>query len=123
MEDLLNNLTTELKIIDSTLSGLTPGMEQYEILLNQRKLIQDQYNSIMDRNLKEKELEQAKVSDERTKIEKIIDFGLRAVGLALSVAVPIWGYTRSMKFEQTDMLTTSAGKDAQKKVFNFKFFK
>lgn len=54
------------------------------------------------------------------KIDNAVKNTLTGVGILANCGLAVWGTCKSLKFEETGTITTGAGKEFFKKLFNFK---
>lgn len=107
------------------LSGMKGGSEEYKVTVDgiakifDKKLESEKQNSESERIAKQQEFENQlklkQMKDER--IERIVKHGLTIAGLLSSVGLTVWGTHKTLKFEETGTVTTSAGRNFIKNLF------
>lgn len=120
----------DVELVDrfEELSKMEGGSEQYKLtndgiskLLNQRleieKLAIEAENKKRDR-LDEQSFRNVQAAEERK--DRIIKHCLTALSIGSSVGLTIWGTYKSLKFEETGTITTSAGRNFIRNLFSKK---
>lgn len=110
------------------LSKMKGGSDEYKVtvdgitkLLDRRlemeKLTQDAENKVKDR-LEEQSFRAVQAAEERK--DRIIKHCLTALSIGSSVGLTVWGTYKSLKFEETGTITTSAGRNFIRNLFSKK---
>lgn len=116
-------LNDEIKSELNELGKLEVGTEEYKIAVEGITKLMDraieinkintdaQYKMEIENGFKEKQME---LDEKDRKVRNI----LTALGIILPTGVSIWGTLKTLKFEEVGTITTVAGKEHVRKLFN-----
>lgn len=110
------------------LSKMKGGSEDYKVTVDgitkvyDRKLESERIALEAERLAKQQDFENAMKTKQMTeeRIDRIIKHSLTALSIITGVAVTVWGTHKTLKFEQTGVVTTSAGRNFVKNLFTKK---
>lgn len=118
----------ELKDRLDELKKMEGGSEQYKVTVDgitklyDRQLEKEKQNQEFDRLAKQQEFDNAmkakQMKEER--IDRIVKHGLTALSIASSIGLTAWGTCKTLKFEETGTVTTSAGRNFIRNLFSKK---
>lgn len=54
------------------------------------------------------------------KLHRLVGYILNGLSITMPVAVTIWGFTKSMRFEETGTISSPAGREMHKRLFSRK---
>lgn len=110
------------------LAKMKGGSEEYKVTVEgitkvlDRKLEIDKQLLESDRLAKQQEFDNSmkakQMKDER--VDRIVKHGLTALSIASSIGLTAWGTCKTLKFEETGTVTTSAGRNFIKNLFSKK---
>ena len=110
------------------LAKMKGGSEEYKVTVDgltklyDRKLESEKQLQESDRLAKQQEFDNAmkakQMKEER--IDRIVKHGLTALSIASSIGLTAWGTCKTLKFEETGTVTTSAGRNFIRNLFSKK---
>ena len=111
-------LEKEIETGFEKLKELEAGTNEYENTVNSIGKLIDKYNDI-DRTENDYLEKSAKLDQmKEEKIDHIIKNGLSLFGTVAGIALTIWGTNKTLRFEETGTITTSAGRAFIKNLFS-----
>lgn len=114
MRTLLND---EIKNVFEKMEGLTPGTEEYTEAA-------DSLAKLMDREIELEKIESESDNKDKQMKEETKDRWVRniiaAAGVIIPSALTIWGTKKTINFEETGTITTTAGRNFFNNLFRRK---
>lgn len=114
--DVLKKLEVEIVGNLDRIKTMDPSSEEYKAIADVTCGLIKEYN-----NLKQTQND-AEDKDKQRKEEAkdhMIRNGITAVSVAGSLAIPVWGFIKSIVFEERGTITTAAGRSMQNTIFGF----
>lgn len=98
----------------TTVDGLTKLIDRS---IELKKVENEKLSKTKEQELKaqEHELEKAKANDEKK--DRLVRNGIAIAGIIIPSIITIWGTVKSLKFEETGTITTSAGRGFLSRLF------
>ena len=106
-------LELEINTEIEKLKELKPGTDEHQKVANT-------IAELCDKLIALKKLEQEAGNGKFERKNKWIQHGLTALGMALPFGTTIWGTLKSLKFEETGTITTTAGRNFFSSLFRKK---
>lgn len=125
-ELLKDEIKTEIELLWE--GGLEAGSEKYKVSVEGITKLLDKYNEMEKTELEhldkkearemERETERVRMKEER--IDRIVKNCLTGITGIGGLVLAVWGTNKSLKFEETGTITTSAGRAFINKLFSKK---
>lgn len=121
-------LEKEIKTLHEALEEMEVGTGEHTKATNDLAKLLDKYNEMIKNDYdywdrretreKDHEIKERQLEDDRK--DRLVKNWLTGISIGGGFGLTIWGTLKSLKFEETGSLTTSAGREFIKKLFHLK---